>query len=293
MKTFITAFLTLFLVANLFAQKVFTKGYITTMSDETILADLYIPASGKIYVKKDGEKKERYRRMSLKDYGFIINNKKSSMFAATAFPNRAYDGYYINSLGDTIPAYIIRWSTKSLILYIKKNMLKREFSTFGIRSFSIQKGEHYERYDKISFILKPGPFNATAFGMNSELEQEQFRKALVDGKILLYKTQDFVGTVGSSYMMNGQMITRGGNGMAISSYVFIIDGVTHIIDRTEYGQLFKYKNARTKEIALYKLKRLFMDYPELCSNIDEETFEITDIPKLVEEYNEYFANQSK
>lgn len=95
MKKSLFTFLMLFLVYSLTAQKNFKKGYITTLTDETIFVDLYIPYSGKIQTKKDGGKTIKYQRKSLKDYGYLIDDKKDSQFASTAFPSLTYEGYYI------------------------------------------------------------------------------------------------------------------------------------------------------------------------------------------------------
>ena len=144
-KTFIATLIMLFLINSSFAQKKFIKGYITMVSDETILVDLYIPASGKLQTKKDGGKTVKYRRRSLRDYGYLENGKKTSRFTATAFPVLTYEGYYITTkTGDTTEGYFVKWNNDEIVLYQKENMLRYRLNAAWMDGFAVKKYKTYE-----------------------------------------------------------------------------------------------------------------------------------------------------
>ncbi|MFK7947564.1 MAG: hypothetical protein AB8G11_08245 [Saprospiraceae bacterium] len=182
MKRYFSTFLTLFLVYSLAAQKDFRKGYITTLTDETIFVDIYIPYSGKLQTKINDGKTIKYKRRSLADYGYLIDGKKKSQFAATAFPVITYKGYYVTFNDDTIKGYFTHWNSSQITLYKKGNQKKTKLSpSDNVKVFCIKRGTTEERYDQIDYTVKLGL-------LDSKVNSRQFCRPEIEGTMVLYKT---------------------------------------------------------------------------------------------------------
>ena len=131
----------------------FEDGYIVKKDNTTIYAPISISFNGKYLKIIENDKKVKFEKTQLKDYGYIVDGKKETAFAETAFSMSAYAGYYIlSNEPDTLECFITNWNSKHLKGY-SRNKEKLNFSTKDkLESYSVvRENKKTIWFDKIAY----------------------------------------------------------------------------------------------------------------------------------------------
>ncbi len=263
MKTLLSILLTLMVSISLTAQNDYREGYIVTDTDETKLVEILVV--GKVKTRKSGQVK-KYTKRSLKDYGYIVNGKKQSIYAATAFPVSTYDGYYVSTQGDTIRIYISRWSNEVLVGYRKIDRVRTKLYPTMLKGFAVKRHKDYTWYEKVRYEVRVGL-------LDIRYNEEQFIEAKLQGDINYYNT---ILTIQSAPTMGPNGMMTGGSSSQVPVYVFQKGDKIFAVEARALRSIDKFRR---------DLLPVFEDASELQARIKSRDFKKSDVYELVRAYN--------
>jgi hypothetical protein len=254
---------------NLFSQRAFEDGYITLNTGEDLFVEVMILNSSKLKVRENGEVK-KYEKKNLEDYGYVIDGVKKSKFAATAFVEAAYEGYYVSGHNsDTTEIYFIAWDNRILYFYDKQSLeYKRLEKHNGIQNITINYDDGVKKYDRVEHNL-----NIYKNYKDNVYFDSQICLLIDEGNISIY---------------TGHLVqeTLGYGEYGVQTVIVKIP--CYILRRPDTMLIIQFDYEKMDIETFNQLKNLLQDYPEFVGKLNIDTLKKKDIPKMIKEYNKHF-----